>query len=61
MRRPGGLIAVQPSIGCVSSKDGKVQMQILAQPEQQHRARLVFFFIFHVYSSCNRLCCYNKL
>lgn len=39
MRRPGGQAIVQPQIGTVSSRDGKYQLQILAQPEQQHRAR----------------------
>ena len=39
MRRVGGPAVSQPSVGSVSSRDGKYQLQILAQPEQQHRAR----------------------
>lgn len=35
IRRPAA--AAQPQI--VASRDGKCQLQILAQPEQQHRAR----------------------
>ncbi|XP_037029005.1 nuclear factor of activated T-cells 5 isoform X2 [Bradysia coprophila] len=37
IRRPAA--AAQPQIGAVASRDGKCQLQILAQPEQQHRAR----------------------
>lgn len=37
VRRPAA--AAQPQIGAVLSRDGKCQLQILAQPEQQHRAR----------------------
>lgn len=37
IRRPAA--AAQPQIGAVTSRDGKCQLQILAQPEQQHRAR----------------------
>ncbi|KAJ6637782.1 Nuclear factor of activated T-cells 5, partial [Pseudolycoriella hygida] len=37
IRRPTA--AAQPPSGAVTSRDGKIQLQILAQPEQQHRAR----------------------
>uniref|UniRef100_A0A1Q3EZJ7 Nuclear factor of activated T-cells 5 n=1 Tax=Culex tarsalis TaxID=7177 RepID=A0A1Q3EZJ7_CULTA len=33
-----GVVTLQSQLGC-SSRDGKIQLQILTQPEQQHRAR----------------------
>lgn len=36
IRRPA---TAAQQIGSVASRDGKCQLQILAQPEQQHRAR----------------------
>lgn len=52
-RQTSGVITLQSQIGSVS-RDGRVQLQILVQPEQQHRARykkqklIFFFFIFKV-------------
>lgn len=39
VRRIGGPSTAPAQIGMVASRDGKYQLQILAQPEQQHRAR----------------------
>lgn len=37
-RRLGGPVNLQTQIGSLS-RDGSVQLQIVVQPEQQHRAR----------------------
>lgn len=39
IRRVGGPTVTPMPPGTVTSRDGKYQLQILAQPEQQHRAR----------------------
>lgn len=39
VRRIGGPAVAPMQPGTVTSRDGKYQLQILAQPEQQHRAR----------------------
>lgn len=39
VRRVGGPTVTPMQPGTVTSRDGKYQLQILAQPEQQHRAR----------------------
>lgn len=53
-RQTSGVITLQSQIGSVS-RDGRVQLQILVQPEQQHRARYKTkkkYYFFFYFQSC---------